>query len=268
MAHPDSPVLSRSRDLRALLRRVRAAIPAPTPTPPPTAAEAPSEPDLPYFLERDARDGENMRRLITFLLRPDDNCVDVGANAGALLNEMCRVAPDGQHVAFEPIPELADRLRQRFPSVEVRTAAASREFGESSFSHFPTADGWSGLKYRPLPGGDDGEVIELTVKLEPIDEVMDAERPLALVKIDVEGAEQQVIEGALHTLKRHHPTVIFEHGLGSANHFGTEPDDIWALLAGEVGYRIFDLDGNGPYDLDEFKRTYYGKERVNFVAHR
>jgi FkbM family methyltransferase len=266
VATRSNPVLSRSRDVRALLRRLRAAVPAPAPAPP--VQEAPEEPGLPYYLERDARDGENMRRLITFLLRPDDNCVDVGSNAGVLLNEMCRVAPEGRHVAFEPIPELADELRRRFPAVEVRTAAASRAFGESSFSHFRKADGWSGLKYRPLPGGDDGEVVELTVELEPIDEVVDAERPLALVKIDVEGAEQQVIEGALRTLKRHGPTVIFEHGLGSANHFGTEPEDIWALLAGEVGYRIFDLDGNGPYDLDEFKRTYHAKERVNFVAHR
>jgi FkbM family methyltransferase len=248
-----------------VLRRVRAALPAPTPPPP--SAE-PVERDLPDFLARDARDGENMRRLIAFLLRADDNCVDVGANAGTLLSEMCRAAPQGHHVAFEPIPELAQALQARFPAVEVRTAAASRAFGESSFSHFRAADGWSGLKYRPLPGGDDGVVENLTVKLEPIDEVVDPERPIALIKIDVEGAEEQVIEGALKTLNRCAPTVIFEHGLGSANLYETEPDDIWRLLTGEVGHRIFDLDGNGPYELDEFKRSYYAGERVNFVAHR
>lgn len=253
--------MSPARDPIAILRRLRRSHPGPVPA-------RPEEPGLPYFLERDARDGENMRRLISFVLRPDDNCIDVGANQGALLNEMCRVAPDGQHVAFEPIPELAAHLAERFPSVDVRTAAASRDFGQASFSHFRKADGWSGLKYRPLPGGDDGEVVQLTVQLEPIDEVVDPDRPLALVKIDVEGAEQQVIEGALGTLQSRSPTVIFEHGLGSANHFDTEPDDIWRLLGDEVAYRIFDLDGNGPYDLDEFKRTYYAKERVNFVAHR
>jgi FkbM family methyltransferase len=222
---------------------------------------------VPDFLQRDAVDGGHMRRLIAFLLRPADNCIDVGANAGALLAEMVRVAPDGAHVAFEPIPHLAAEIAQRFPCVEVREAAASNHFGESTFSHVRAAEGWSGLKFRPLPTGEDGDVIELTVKLEPIDDVVDPERPIALVKIDVEGAEQQVIEGALRTLTSHRPALVFEHGLGSANEFGTEPDDIHSLLAHEVGYRIFDLDGNGPYPLDEFRRVFYAAERVNFVAH-
>jgi len=253
MSRPGSP--------RSVLRRLRRIEPAAA------AAEPAPPPELPDFLQRDSLDGGHMRRLIAFLLRPDDNCIDVGANEGTLLAEMARVAPHGHHVAFEPIPHLAAEVAARFPDVDVREAAASNQFGESTFVHVRAAEGWSGLKFRPLPTGDDGDVLELTVKLEPIDEVVDPDRPLALVKIDVEGAEQQVIEGALRTLKTHRPTVVFEHGLGSANEFGTEPDDIHRLLADEVGYRIFDLDGNGPYPLEEFRRTFYAAERVNFVAH-
>jgi hypothetical protein len=61
--------------------------------------------------------------------------------------------------------------------------------------------------------------------------------------------------------------VIFEHGTGSAEEFGTTPGALFALLRDEAGYRIFDLDGNGPYSLEEFERTFYAAERVNFVAH-
>jgi hypothetical protein len=82
----------------------------------------------------------------------------------------------------------------------------------------------------------------------------------------VEGAEQQVFRGALETLRRHGPVVIFEHGSGSAEFFETGPADIHALLTDEAGYRIFDLDGNGPYSPEEFKRTFHATERVNFVA--
>jgi hypothetical protein len=75
-----------------------------------------------------------------------------------------------------------------------------------------------------------------------------------------------VIEGALATLRRHRPIVIFEHGFGSANVFGTEPADVYRLLCNEAGLRIFDLDGTGPYDLADLERTYWAGERVNFIA--
>ncbi|HWK27395.1 MAG TPA: FkbM family methyltransferase [Solirubrobacter sp.] len=253
--------MSRPRDPRAWLRRLRA-------QPAQPAEPAPPEPQpAPDWLLRDGLDSTNMRRLVSFLLRPGDNAVDVGSNHGALLAEMLRVAPQGHHVAFEPIPELAADLRARFPTAEVHEAAASNVTGTATFSHVRAADGWSGLKFRPLPTGADGDVVEIEVRLAPLDELLDPDVPRALIKIDVEGAEQQVIEGALETLKAQRPTVIFEHGLGSANVFGTTPDDIHGLLVGEIGYRIFDLDGNGPYPLDEFKRVFWAAERVNFVAH-
>jgi FkbM family methyltransferase len=217
---------------------------------------------------RDRRDFENMRRMLAFLLAPDSNCVDVGAHRGAVLTEMVRVAPKGNHIAFEPIPSLCDILREQFPGVEIRHAALSDHAGEADFAHVKgLAEGWSGLRFRPLPTGEEADVENITVPLEVLDDVLDPDYRPAVIKVDVEGAEQQVLGGALRTLRRHRPTVIFEHGVGSADVYGTSPDDIHGLLTGEGGYRIFDLDGNGPYTLEEFKRTYYACERVNFVAH-
>jgi hypothetical protein len=82
----------------------------------------------------------------------------------------------------------------------------------------------------------------------------------------VEGAEQQVIEGAMRTLADFRPVVIFEHGSGSAEHFDTRPDDIHRLLTEEAGLRIFDLDGNGPYSLADLQQSFHAAERVNFIA--
>jgi FkbM family methyltransferase len=223
---------------------------------------------VPDWLRQDALDNANMRRLVSFVLGPDDSAVDIGCNHGGMLAEMVRVAPNGRHVAFEPIPELAAELRERFPQVQIHEAAASNRSGSTTFAHVRAADGWSGLKFRPLPTGDDGDVLEIEVRLEPLDDVLDPDLRPVLIKIDVEGAEQQVIEGALGTLRTHRPALIFEHGLGSANVFGTEPDDIFRLLADEAGYRIFDLDGTGPYSLDDFKHSYHTCARVNYVAHR
>lgn len=147
-------------------------------------------------------------------------------------------------------------------------AALSNRAGEAEFSYVHgSAEGWSGLRFRPLPTGEDAHVEQIQVRLEVLDEILDPDYRPALIKIDVEGAEQQVIEGALETLRRHRPIVIFEHGIGSANVYGTSPPDIYALLCGECSLRIFDLDGSGPYSLEDFERTYHSLERVNFVAH-
>lgn len=208
-----------------------------------------------------------MRRLLAFALARDANCIDIGASRGAVLAEMQRVAPLGHHLAFEPLPHLCARLRATFPRVEVHEAAVSNQAGEADFSYFHGAfDGWSGLIYRPLPSGDEAIVEQIRVRLEVLDDVLDPDYRPALIKIDVEGTERQVMEGALATLRRHQPIIIFEHGLGSANAYGTEPGDIHGLLCEQAGLRIFDLDGLGPYSPDEFRRTYDAGERVNFVA--
>jgi FkbM family methyltransferase len=230
---------------------------------------APGEPDaLERAMQRDQSDFLNMRRLLGFVLSPQENCIDIGAHRGSVLGEMLRVAPEGRHLAFEPIPELCEVLRQNFPTVEVHEAALSNQPGRSEFAHVRGhAEGWSGLRFRPLPTGEEADVENLDVRLEVLDQVLEPDYRPAVIKIDVEGAEQQVFEGALATLRRHHPIVIFEHGSGSAEVFGTRPGDIYELLRDEAAYRIFDLDGNGPYSEADFERTFYTMQRVNFVAH-
>jgi FkbM family methyltransferase len=182
------------------------------------------------------------------------------------LHEIHRVAPHGHHVAVEPLPHLAEYLRETFPDVHVVEAAASERPGQATFAHVKAAEGWSGLKYRPLPVDLEPDLEEITVDLVVIDDIVDPEHPPRLIKIDVEGAEEQVVKGAMRTLREHRPVVIFEHGSGSAEHFDTGPADMYRLFVHEAGMRIFDLDGGGPYVAEEFERVFQGAERVNFVA--
>jgi FkbM family methyltransferase len=219
------------------------------------------------MVQRDQSDAQNMRRLLAFTLSADSSCIDIGAHHGDVLAEMLRIAPHGRHLAFEPLPNLCKLLRERFPGVEVHEAALSNHAGEATFAHLiGPAEGWSGLLFRPLPGGQEAEVEQIVVQLEVLDDVLDPEFRPTVIKIDVEGAEQQVLQGAMKTLQRHQPIVIFEHGSGSAESYGTGPADIHNLLTGDAGLRVFDLDGSGPYSLEQFEHTFYARERVNFVA--
>jgi len=220
---------------------------------------------LPAHVRADIRDTELLVALMEQLLEPDSDCLDVGAHAGSVLREMARVAPRGRHLAWEPLPAFAARLREVFPDLDVREAALSDRAGEREFAHVLADPGWSGFLARPTPSGSRVETI--SVRTERLDDVLPAGVRPAFVKIDVEGAEEEVLRGALETLRRHRPVIAFEHGAGSADHYGTTPEAIHRLLAGELGYAIHGLDGDGPYDERRFAEIFAAGERVNFAAH-
>ena len=219
---------------------------------------------LPAHIRADIRDTELLVALMEEVLEPDSNCLDVGAHAGAVLREIERLAPAGRHVAWEPLPEFAARLRHAHPSVEIREAALSDRAGEREFAHVIADPGWSGFVARPTPAG--GGVRRIAVRTERLDDALPANVRPSFVKIDVEGAEEEVLCGALGTLARHRPVIAFEHGLGSADHYGTTPEAMHGMLVGELGYEIFGLDGDGPYNERRFAELFASGERVNFVA--
>jgi FkbM family methyltransferase len=211
---------------------------------------------------RSRRDDDNLLFLFPFLLRADDNCIDVGANVGEVLVDMVRAAPDGRHIAYEPLPELAAKLRDRFPEVDVRNAALSDRRGEAEFFRVKEAPSRSGLRTEPDPGGT---VEPIVVATEQLDDVLDDDFVPALIKIDVEGAEALVLEGAIETLARHKPIVALEHG-DTAGMYGTTHGDIHALLCDRAGLRVFDMDGGGPYSRDAFEKACADGARWNWLA--
>lgn len=213
---------------------------------------------------RNHRDDVNLQLLLAHVLARDSNCIDVGAHSGDVLADIVRLAPDGHHIAFEPLPLQAGALRARFPQVDVRNAAVGACAGNADFTVVTSNPQLSGLRDRHA-AGESTEAI--TVAVECIDDVVDPARRVALLKIDVEGAEFGVLEGARELLARDGPTVVFEHGIGGSDHFGVSSADIHDLLAGDVGMRIFDIDGGGPYSRAEFAAL-FDKPIWFFVAHR
>jgi FkbM family methyltransferase len=218
---------------------------------------------LPAHVRADIRDHELLVALMERELREDSDCLDVGAHAGSVLREIVRLAPRGRHVAWEPLPAFAARLREEFPAVEVREAALADEAGRRDLTHVIDQPGWSGLAARPTPS--DGPTETLVVRCERLDDVLGDDARPRLVKIDVEGAEALVLRGAARMLRAHRPLVAFEHGAGSAEYHGSGPEEVHGLLSG-LGYEISGLDGDGPYDAARFAAIFASGERVNFVA--
>jgi hypothetical protein len=117
-----------------------------------------------------------------------------------------------------------------------------------------TNPGQSGL--RPRAHDHPEEIERIRVKVESLDDSIPAGYVPAVIKIDVEGAEGEVLRGAKKTIVDHRPVVVFEHGVGGADRYGTTSDEVFQILVEEAGMRIFDMDGAGPYSRSEFSAAF------------
>ena len=66
-------------------------------------------------------EGERMDAILARILKPDSNCLDVGAHIGSFLVQLIRLAPRGKHMAFEALPEKAEWLKKTIPLASNRT---------------------------------------------------------------------------------------------------------------------------------------------------
>jgi FkbM family methyltransferase len=211
-------------------------------------------------------------RIMKRTLRPDSVCVDVGFGRGKLLRPMLRWAPRGRVYGFEPRPAAFAALWRELgahPAARLSSLALSDEAGERAFNHVITRPSYSGFRRRRYDRPERDEQIRVrTARLD--DRIAPAER-VAFVKIDVEGAELQVLRGARRTIARHQPVIVFEHGLGSADVYGTRPDQVFELLVGECGLAVSLLDGflrdAAPLPRAEFRRQFDDDVNYCFVAH-
>lgn len=180
--------------------------------------------------------------LLKTLLQPGDGFIDVGANLGEWALPAARlVGRGGRVLAFEPVPHLATALRKsawanRFLQMEVHQRALSNRSGQAEFSVERENSGGSRLERMP----DDAarSFSRLQVEAGTLDEAAAPLTSLALVKVDVEGYEAEVLQGATQTLARLRPALHLETG-----HETPEKRRIIADVLGQAGYELAGIVG-------------------------
>ena len=212
---------------------------------------------------RNQREDELVRLVAASVLHEDSNCIDVGANLGALLRYFVEIAPRGRHIAYEPVPALADNLARQFPGVEVRRTVACHRVGATTFVVHKELSSRSSMR---SVGYSSDETEQIAMRTEDLDSSLPDGYAPDLIKIDVEGAEHLVLAGARETIRRHRPLVLFEHQKSTASHYGSGPDELFDLLADDLGMRIFDMAGAGPYSRERLRKAYEAGNRWNFLA--
>jgi FkbM family methyltransferase len=179
---------------------------------------------------------------LDMLLRPGMTVYDIGANVGFhAISAARRIGPEAKVVCFEALPANAKQIEynassNRFTNIQVIAAALGSSEGEAAFwtSKQPTWGKLASVGKKP-----DKFAKEVKVRLRRLDSVVDEMKlpPPALIKMDVEGSEIEVLEGARQTLERWHPTLLIEaHGTNAA---------IENFLVA-IGYRVGVLGKNVP----------------------
>ena len=190
--------------------------------------------------------------LLKFIVDPKRICLDVGANLGLFTYFLARYAP---HVyAFEPNPiplrilkSVADK------NVTVREMALSDRTGEAELVVPKGRKGWSsnGASVEHTQSGN-GRIVK--VSCSRIDDL--GYQDIGFIKIDVEGHEKSVLEGARETLARDRPNLFVENEIA---HAGSGVSEVFEMM------KDLDYDGFALIDgvLANISRLSLDEHQIN-----
>lgn len=202
------------------------------------------------------------------LIRPGDTVVDAGANIGYMtLLAGVAAGPSGRVVSWEPHLELFRVLESNVASlnargggarISIRNAALGPEPGRAELILPAHMDANDGVAYIGEPTSAHRST---TVAVETVDDIV-GDAPIAVMKLDVEGAELGVLTGARRALGDGRVThIVFE------DHVGAESPVARMLVAN--GYRIFAIGwsvGGLQLGEDPHERLTTAYEAPSFVA--
>ena len=181
--------------------------------------------------------------------------VDIGANKGQLTLFLQRYS---LHVhCFEPVPQLCEYLRQRFQesNVTVEDCALGNVNSELPL-RIPVVktqrvDTRSSLvkdfRHEQILGEDISHVQEILVPVKKLDDFRLSN--VGFIKIDVEGYEAQVLEGARQTILACEPNLLIE--IEQRHCIGKDINATFSYVR-EMGYFGYFLDNEAFRNLDEF----------------
>jgi FkbM family methyltransferase len=214
--------------------------------------------------DRNVQDLFRFRLVAALALSTKSLYLDIGANRGDYIKVASNYCLAKNIHAFEPISYMAEYLEETFPKANIYQAAVSDTNGYAQFN-IANLDELSGLSMRnqnELPSGTTFTSVE--TKIVSIDACMKHIKNLDLVKIDVEGAEINVLIGMRKTISKFRPIIFVEHGIHGPEHFGYGPNDFWEIVE-SLNYRILTVDGQEVSSCDVLVDSFFNWPIWNYL---
>jgi FkbM family methyltransferase len=197
--------------------------------------------------------------LLKELMEDDSVVVDIGANIGYYTIVAASRAVSGHVYAFEPLSFLCEEIKQnillnRLHNVKVYQCALG-SLERDSLAYLSSEDnvGMSGLLPAENFSGKTEKVHSLS-----LDQWKEVERieKIDIIKIDVEGAEFDVLSGMKNTFTVLRPIIFIEIIDDQLNRFGSSMKDLYSLIR-FYNYNTYDIVGkNRLQEITTYKESY------------
>ncbi|HUY26811.1 MAG TPA: FkbM family methyltransferase [Candidatus Binataceae bacterium] len=203
------------------------------------------------------------------MIAPGMTVFDVGANCGQYtLLAASAVGASGSVHSFEPVPEtfgiLEEHVRlNQFDNVIVNQAALWSEATDLSLGSEPGAPVQSGRWSAGFAAMNPSAVTVRALRLD--DYVREhAITRIDLIKMDIEGAEPFMLEGARESLARFRPAFLMEVNREALARLDSTPERLWDEFKA-LGYSAFAIGQSrrqsGPAS------DFHGGKVVNVILH-
>lgn len=203
------------------------------------------------------------------LLEPGMTVFDIGANCGQYtLLASHAIGPAGRVHSFEPLPEtfaiLSENVRlNHLENVILNQVALWKEKSHLTLGRDPKELLNSGLWSAGYASVDPSPVVVPALRLDDYVREHAIDR-LDIIKIDIEGSEPFVLEGARETIERFKPWFLMELNRRALGLMNWTPQKLFLELK-QYGYRAFEvgpsLRRSGP------RTTFEGLKFANVIFH-
>jgi FkbM family methyltransferase len=215
-------------------------------------------------------EGQRLPLILQKVLSETSCGVDVGCHIGSFLSLLMKYAPRGRHIAFEPSQTRGNRLKSRFPNATIHNCAVSDWAGVAVFEENETELGYSRL--QGMVHATNANTTSYEVEVCRLDDILLRETKIDLLKLDIEGGELAALRGAVQSIRKFQPVIIFECG----PEYGMTEQKLsrralYEFITQDLSYDIFSfvdfLFDKGPMTYDEFRKCgLYPCRAFNFIA--
>ena len=201
-----------------------------------------------------------LARLVADRVDHSRDVIDVGANIGFYSVLFAKlIHGDRRVLAVEPVPDALSRLRRNLSrngvseKVVVVEGIATDCAGKSFMNVIPGKEEYSSSGALVHPSALRLDHHQLEVNAFTLDELVGKfELNPGLIKIDVEGGEHKVINGAAETLRRFQPTLIMESSDPLLKEQGSSAASLISQCR-KFGYTVLDAhDPQSPPDHKQY----------------
>lgn len=193
---------------------------------------------------------DEVGNIIAQIAREDDVVLDVGANIGTITSVLAsKISDKGKIYCIEALPTLVKLLEKAkakngWTQVEILNRAISNKVEELCFLLSYTNSGGSCVLHSDSEKSYyESTYPEFLYKAEAIDLdslLYDKLDRLDFMKVDIEGCEHLLFQGASKIVKKFHPSIIMEFTKPSFARFGTTPEAFLNDFK-SMGYKLIPL---------------------------